>query len=147
MATSRTINAAGLALVKSFEGCDLAAYQDSVGVWTIGYGHTGSDVHPGLTITQNEAEYLLGHDMGSAAARVEAFQPALNDNQFAAVTSLVFNVGPGAIIGTQFGRDLLAKNWTDAAARFTEFDHAGGNVLPGLLRRREAEKTLFEKPV
>lgn len=60
----------GLALTEQFEGLRLTAYQDSVGVWTIGYGHTGPDVHPGLTITQQQAGALLQQDVAGAVATV-----------------------------------------------------------------------------
>ncbi len=63
-------SAAGLALTKQFEGLELKAYQDSVGVWTIGYGHTGTDVKPGLVITEAQASVLLAADVAWAVTCV-----------------------------------------------------------------------------
>lgn len=137
------INEAGLNLIKEFEGCDLEAYRDSVGVPTIGYGHTAG-VQMGQVITQEQATEFLQEDLKQAAADVARIvKPQLTPNQFAALVSIVFNVGPGAIEGTRFGAALNASEWQTAADLFLEFDHAGGRVLPGLLRRRQAERTLF----
>jgi lysozyme len=138
------INEAGLALIKSFEGLQLHAYRDSVGVLTIGWGHTGPDVTPGLTITEAQAEALLENDLRGAEADVQRLvKPQLTPNQFAALVSLVFNVGPGCLHGTHLAADVNASNWHQAADDFLAYDHAGGVVLAGLLRRRQAERKLF----
>ncbi len=90
-------NVAGtLKLVKEFEGLRLTAYQDSVGVWTIGYGHTGPDVYKGLTITQAQADSLLQNDLGKFNNCVNTYITAkLNPNQVGALMSWSFNVGCG----------------------------------------------------
>src|SRR5579885_3086886 len=90
------INQAGLDLIKSFEGCKLTAYQDQRGVWTIGYGHTGSDVCAGLTIDEETAEQLLKEDLHSAESTVSwLVKVPLNPNQFSALVSLCYNIGSG----------------------------------------------------
>jgi len=141
------INAAGLALVEKFEGLDLNAYQDVVGVWTIGYGHT-SGVTPGETITEQQADDFLQSDLQSAGAAVLAALPGvgLTGNQYAALTSLVFNVGPGALEGTNLAAYIKAGNWPAAYADWLNFDHAGGRVVQGLLNRRQAEVLLAQTP-
>lgn len=134
----------GLALTEQFEGLRLAAYQDSVGVWTIGYGHTGADVHPGLTITQQQASTLLLKDVASAVADVNRLVTVpLTQNQFDALVDFVFNAGGGSFSTSTLLRDLNAGNYAAAAAQFPRWVHAGNQILPGLVARRKAEQTLF----
>jgi lysozyme len=147
--STRPINTAGLALVKEFEGLFKTAYHDMVGVLTIGWGHTGPDVHVGMTITEAQAETLLQDDLQKAGADVIAALSGvtLNDNQYAALTSLVFNVGGGALHGTNLAAMLKSGNMKAAADGILKFDHAGGQQVKGLTRRREAERKLFLTPV
>lgn len=134
----------GLALTEQFEGLCLTAYQDSVKVWTIGYGHTGSDVHPGLTITQQQAGDLLLKDVGSAVATVNKLVTVkLTQNQFDALVDFVYNVGGGNLASSTLLKELNAGDYSGAAAQFVRWDKAGGMVLPGLLKRRQAEQALF----
>lgn len=136
----------GLALTERFEGCRLTAYQDQAGVWTIGYGHTGADVTPGLTITQEQARSLLARDVANAAACVnKVVSVRLNQNEFDALVDFVFNLGALAFEGSTLLKNLNAQNFAAAASEFEEFDRAGGVVVAGLLRRRQAEAALFEK--
>ena len=123
----------------------LTAYQDQVGVWTIGYGHTGPDVTAGLTITIAEAQALLAQDVSSAAACVNtAVAVKLTQQEFDALVDFVFNLGTGAFKGSTMLRDLNAGDFANAAAQFDLWDRAGGAVVAGLLRRRQAEAALFE---
>jgi lysozyme len=139
-----TYSGNGLSLTEQFEGCNLNAYQDQVGVWTIGYGHTGADVTPGLTITQDQAQDLLAQDVGKAAACVNnTVTVELSQDEYDALVDFVFNLGVGAFTGSTLLRDLNAGDISDAATQFDAWDHAGGNVVAGLLRRREAETALF----
>jgi len=124
----------GLALTEQFEGLRLTAYQDSVGVWTIGYGHTGSDVRPGLTITQEQASALLQQDVAGAVAAV---------NRLVTVT-LTQNEGQGNLASSTLLRELNAGNTAGAAAQFLVWVYAGGVQLPGLVKRRQAEAALFQ---
>lgn len=131
----------GLKLIASFEGCRLTAYKDAVGVWTIGYGHTG-DVKPGQKITQARAEELLRSDAGRFVKAVnEKVKVALNQNQFDALVSLSYNLGANG------WSELLAKlnrgDYAGAQKMFGEYVHAGGKVLKGLVRRRAEEAELF----
>jgi len=143
----RQINQAGIDLVKEFEGLVLVAAPDIVGVPTVGYGHTGPDVHNGMQITQAQAEALLRGDMtNSEQAVIRLVKVPLTDNQFAALVSLVFNVGPGALINTHLAEDLASGNMSAAADDFLRFNHAGGRVVAGLTRRRQAERVLFLTP-
>lgn len=141
-----TYSGTGLVLTEQFEGLRLSAYQDQVGVWTIGYGHTGNDVTPDLTITQAQAEQLLQQDVASACSCVNnnvAVQ--LSQDEFNALVDFVFNLGAGAFEGSTLLRDLNAGNFSGAATQFDAWDHAGGAVVAGLLRRRQAETALFEQ--
>jgi lysozyme len=139
-----TYSGNGLSLTEQFEGCRLTAYQDQVGVWTIGYGHTGPDVTLGLTITQDQAQNLLAQDVSSAAACVNnVVTVELAQDEYDALVDFVFNLGAGAFTGSTLLRDLNAGDFSAAAAQFDEWDHAGGAVVAGLLRRRQAEAALF----
>jgi lysozyme len=148
----RQINQAGLDLIKGFEGyaraiagsTDVKAYQDVVGIWTIGYGHTGSDVHSGLRITQAQAENLLRGDLATAERIVtNAVKVSLSDNEYAALVSFVFNTG--SLPGTTLLRLLNAGDRAGAADQFLRWNKAGGSVVEGLTRRRKAERALFLK--
>jgi lysozyme len=136
----------GLALTESCEGCKLTAYQDSVGVWTIGYGHTGPDVHKGLRITQNQATALLLKDVQSAADCVNKLVTVqLTQDEFDALVDFVFNVGSGNFANSTLLKLLNAGDFNGAVNEFQKWDKAGGVVLPGLLKRRLAEANLFRK--
>ncbi len=135
----------GLALTEQFEGLRLTAYQDSVGKWTIGYGHTGADVTPGLTITQEQASALLLQDVASAVAAVNRLVTVpLTQNQFDALVDFTFNAGQGNLASSTLLRELNAGNTAGAAAQFLVWVYAGGVQLPGLVKRRQAESALFQ---
>lgn len=143
-----TWNKAGtVKLVKEFEGCRLTAYQDSVGVWTIGYGHTGSDVHRGLTITQARAEELLANDLQKFVNCVTSYvKVPLNPNQNGALVSFSYNVGCGNLQSSTLLRRLNAHENpnTVASQELPKWVFAGGKKLPGLVRRRDAEVAFFK---
>jgi lysozyme len=137
-------SSAGLAMTEGFEGLELTAYQDIVGVWTIGYGHTGPDVTPGLKITQAQAVILLKGDVASAVACVNhAVKVPLTQNQFDALVDFAFNLGNGALLGSTLLKLLNQKNYAGAQAEFAKWNRAGGKVNAGLTRRRAAEAKLF----
>jgi lysozyme len=139
------ISAAGIKLIESFEGVRLTAYQDIKGIWTIGVGHTGTDVRPGMTITQAQAEQLLLADVAHAVATVNScVTVTLNQDEFDALVDFAFNAGCGALEGSTLLKDLNGGNYTAAADQFEDWDHAAGKVVAGLLRRREAEAEMFE---
>jgi lysozyme len=137
----------GLDLTKKFEGCELTAYQDQVGVWTIGYGHTGSGVVSGLTVTQDQANALLVSDIAAAVSYVnQVVTVPLKQYQFDALVDFAFNLGRAALGSSTLLRLVNTGDFAGAAAQFPLWDHAGGQVVPGLLRRRQAEQVMFEGP-
>ncbi len=140
---ARTINSAGLMLIKEAEGLRLKPYQDSAGVWTIGYGSTRgitAETHP---ITEEAAEELLRNDLEHAQAEVERLiHVHLSENQYAALVSLVFNAGSAPLLKT-LGKLLNAGSYDTAAHEFGRWNHADGVVVKGLTTRREKERALF----
>ncbi|MGC0154945.1 lysozyme [Chromobacterium vaccinii] len=137
----------GINLIQQFEGLRLAAYQDAVGVWTIGYGHTGADVHGGLAIDQQQADQLLRQDLARFEQGVSRLATApVNQNQFDALVSFSYNLGLGNLQSSTLLRLLNAGDYRGAAGQFPLWDKAGGQVLPGLLKRRQAEQALFLAP-
>lgn len=153
------INAAGVALIKEYEGCDLAAYQDQGGIWTIGYGHTRG-VTPKQTCSLAQANEWLEEDIEAAEDGLRACRlPELNENQWAAMVSFCFNVGFGHA-GVKSGfRELkhggystlmvrlLAGDFEGALEEIPKWVNAAGRPSAGLLKRRVAEMMLFERPV
>jgi GH24 family phage-related lysozyme (muramidase) len=142
------INSDGLTIIKHFEGCELQAYQDSVGVWTIGYGHTSAagspEVYPGQTITKAQAEDILKKDLELFENGVRSLvEVPVNSDQFSALVSFSFNVGLGALESSTLLRKLNAGDYQGAADEFPRWVKAGGQTLPGLVRRRDAERALF----
>ncbi|GGG66092.1 lysozyme [Edaphobacter dinghuensis] len=140
-----TYSDAGFALTKQFEGLRLTAYQDQVGVWTIGYGHTGGEVHGGMTITEDQADTLLHSDVAAAVTCVNrAVTSNIAQSQFDALVDFVFNLGCGSLLSSTLLRYINAGQFDLAAPQFLLWDHAGGVVVPGLLARRQAEMALFQ---
>lgn len=145
------INSAGSGLIKLFEGLALEAYKDVVGIWTIGYGHTGGDVHQGLTISESQAGRLLNGDVSRFETAVSRLvKVPLNSNEFSALVCLAFNIGDGNLSMSTLLRRLNAEDRLGAASAFEWWNKARINgrlvVLPGLERRRSAEKALFVTP-
>lgn len=141
------ISEKGLALIKNAEGCVLSAYPDPGSgddPWTIGYGHTGPDVHPGLTITQERAEQLLRSDLARFEAGVAQNAGQCSQGQFDALVSFSFNLGLKALLGSTLLRLHKAGDYEGAAGQFGRWTHAGGHVMPGLVRRRAAEAEMYE---
>jgi|APGre2960657404_1045060.scaffolds.fasta_scaffold23064_4 GH24 family phage-related lysozyme (muramidase) len=140
------ISAAGIELLKQFEGCRLTAYQDSVGVWTIGFGTTAG-VKEGQTISQVKAEEYLRSDLAIFEKAVtESLKVPVNQNQFDALVSFTYNVGVSAFRSSTLLNLINEK--TDkkvVAAEFSKWVKAGNQTLPGLVSRRKAESELFLK--
>lgn len=134
---------AGVNLIKSFEGCRTEAYQDAVGVWTIGYGHT-IDVKEGMTITQHQCDVMLEVD-------IEIYENYVNDyvtvpltqNQFDALVSWVYNLGPTNFRKSTMLKVLNAGQYDEVPYQIKRWVHANGIILKGLVLRREAEAELF----
>jgi GH24 family phage-related lysozyme (muramidase) len=148
-----SVNKATLDLIKRYEGCKLTAYQDIVGIWTIGYGTTAAadlGIVPakGMTITQERAEDLLRQGVDKFAATVDALITAnVNANEFGACASLAYNIGTTAFAKSTVLRELNAGRKDKAVAAFRMWNKAGGEVIQGLVNRREAEIALFLTPV
>ncbi|MDS0026035.1 lysozyme [Enterobacter kobei] len=138
----------GIALIKQFEGCKLTAYQDSVGVWTIGYGWTqpvdGKPIRAGMTIKQETAERLLKTGLVSYESDVSRLvKVGMTQGQFDALVSFTYNLGARSLSTSTLLRKLNAGDYAGAADEFLRWNKAGGKVLNGLTRRREAERALF----
>jgi len=153
------VNAAGLDLIKSFEGCRLLAYDDArpayvlqpgdtvIGTLTIGWGHTGPSISIGTEIPQNEADELLVSDLSRFEMDVNNLVSRdATPNQFAALVSFAYNLGAGALADSTLLRMFNAGDIAGAADEFGNWVHAGGEVLEGLVRRRAAERALFLTP-
>lgn len=140
----------GLDLIKSFEGCKLTAYPDPGSLdgrpWTIGWGTTRG-VRQGMTITQEEADLLLAEDVSSFSAAVNRLVTVpLNQNQFDALVCFAYNVGSSNLGSSTLLRLLNEGDYEGAAGQFGRWVKGGaGETLPGLVRRRAAEKALFEE--
>ncbi len=145
-----------LDLICQFEGYRGTAYQDSVGIWTIGFGTTsypdGRRVRQGDSCTILEAREWLLHHMSDKAAKIakaiDQIGVKLNDNEFGALVSLCYNIGVGCLGEERsLGHALRSKDRQAIATAFLVYTKAGGKELSGLVRRRAAERALFLKPV
>jgi lysozyme len=132
-------------LVKSFEGCRLEAYQCPAGKWTVGYGHTGPDVHEGLVISQQQADAFLAADLERFAAGVARFVTRpLSAQQTAALISFAFNEGLGRFSGSTLLVKVNAGLDQEAAREFGKWIYCNKEILTGLVRRRAAEAALYD---
>jgi lysozyme len=137
------ISKEGLSLIKKFEGCELEAYLCPAGVWTIGYGHT-KDVKEGDKINRDEADYLLQEEMIEYESYINDFvEVPLNQNQFDALCSWVYNLGPTNLKNSTMLRVLNEEKYADVPQEIKRWNKAGGEVLDGLIKRREAEAKMF----
>lgn len=143
------LNKAGKDLIKSFEGLRLSAYRCSANKETIGYGNTfyedGSPVKMGDIITKERADLLFELIANSFAERVrKEVKTILTDNQFSALVSLAYNIGIGNLQKSTLLRKVnFNPNDPSIRAEFMRWNRAGGKVLAGLTRRREAEAKLY----
>jgi len=132
----------GINLIKSFEGLRLENYYCASGVMTVGYGHTGSDVYDGMTITEAEAEALLRKDLKRFEAAVsELITRELKQQEFDAIVSFAFNCGIGALQDSTFRARINRGDDKQRCFReeFPKWVNGANGPLPGLVRRREAE--------
>lgn len=140
----RVISQEGLSLIKKFEGCELKAYLCSADVLTIGYGHTAT-VHETMEITQEVAEELLSQDIEKFETYVnELVEVPLEQCEFDALVAWTFNLGPTNLKSSTMLRVLNEGKKSEVPAQMKRWNKAGGNVLQGLIRRREAESLLFQ---
>lgn len=136
----------GVALIKEFEGLLLEAYPDPAtggDPWTIGVGHTGPDVYPGLVIDEAWADHLLRQDVEKFERCVGLAVNDVTQNQFDACVSLAFNIGCSAFGKSTLARKIAQGDMSGAADEFLRWNKAAGRVMAGLTRRREAERALF----
>lgn len=142
------ISPSGIDLICNFEGKRLTAYDDGVGVWTIGFGTTvypnGIKVMKGDTCTEAQAKTYMAHDLKKFASAVNnAVTVPLNQNQFDALVSLAYNIGTGAFSKSTLVKKLNANDYRSAADQFDVWVNAGGKRMQGLVNRRAKEKALF----
>jgi lysozyme len=140
----RVLSEEGICLIKKFEGCKLESYRCSADVWTIGYGHT-KGVSAGDTCTKKEAEEILAEDLQEFEAYVNDLVDAdLNQSQFDALVSWTYNLGPTNLKSSTLLKRLNSGDMEDVPHQIRRWNKAGGEVLDGLVRRREAEALLFK---
>ena len=149
-ASSYTASDDAVNLIKKYEGLKLVAYQDSVGVWTIGYGTTkinGVPVYPGQTITEAQAnQYLKDHFATDVYPIIKSKTKApITQSMFDALCCFTYNEGSGNFSKSSLLQELNATKYLDSATAFQDWNKAGGVVQAGLVKRRAAEKDLFLK--
>lgn len=134
----------GLAIIQKYEGCRLKTYLCPAGVLTIGYGHTGSDVKSGMTITKAKALKLLKKDISRFEKAVSKYDSVYhwNQNQFDALVSFAFNIGSIDQLTNNGKRSI-----SEISSKITAYDKANGKVLAGLTKRRAEEKKLFDTKI
>jgi lysozyme len=133
----------GLDLIKHFEGCELEAYKCPAGVWTIGYGHIKTAVE-GMTITQHQADEMLIEEMNEYEGYINnSVRVDLTQNQFDAMVSWVYNLGSGNLNASTLLKVLNSGDYAGVPEQMLRWNKAGGRVLEGLTRRRQAEADLF----
>tara|TARA_R110000803_G_scaffold62067_1_gene122253 strand:- start:70 stop:513 length:444 start_codon:yes stop_codon:yes gene_type:complete len=138
------ISKEGLSLIKRFEGCELKAYRCPANVWTIGYGHI-KDVKEGDEITKEEAEYMLQEEMIEYEGYInDLVKVPLEQCMFDALVAWVFNLGPTNLSSSSLLRVLNEKKYKEVPYEIKRWNKAGGQVLNGLIKRREAEALLFQ---
>ncbi|MDV2441526.1 lysozyme [Acinetobacter gerneri] len=140
----------GINLIKSFEGLRLKAYDDGVGVWTIGFGTikypNGVRVKKGDTCTETQAEQYLRNELIAFENAINRLvKVPLTQNQFDALVSFTYNLGETNLANSTLLKKLNAKDYKGTAAEFPRWNKAGGKVLNGLVKRRKAEMELFLK--
>jgi len=136
----------GRKFIESFEGLVLKASDDGFGTPTVGYGHTSAagppTVHNGMVITAEQADEYLTNDLAKVEQEIDLLvRVPLNQNQFDALVSFEFNTG--ALRASSVLQFLNQGNYQEAAGRMLLYNHAGGRVVPGLTRRRQAEYKMF----
>ena len=136
----------GRKLLTAREGCRLKAYKDSVGVWTVGVGHTGRmappHVKPGMTISTHQADTFLAADLAPVERAIgQMVDVEMTQNQFDALASLIFNIGVGGFQGSTVRKRLNAKNYAGAADAFLLWEKPAA-----LKKRREGERQQFLTP-
>ena len=135
----------GFDLIKHFEGCELEAYKCAAGVWTIGYGHT-KDVQEGDVWNKEKAEFMLWRELEDEYEVYvnDLVTVPINQSQFDALVSWVYNLGPANLKNSTMLKKLNAGEYEEVPSQMKKWNKANGKVLEGLIRRRAAESLLFE---
>ena len=143
--TKMHISDEGIELIKHFEGCELEAYFDAVGVLTIGYGYI-KGVQEGDKWTQEKADFMLQRELEEEYEQYinDYVHVNLNQQQFDALCSWVYNLGPSNFKSSTLLKKLNNEEFSEVPEQIKRWNKAGGKVLAGLTRRREAEALLFE---
>ena len=137
------MSSTGVDLIKHFQNCKLTAYQDEKGIWTIGWGHTAG-VKKGDKWTQGKADNTLLNDIDEFEGYVNHYvNVPLTQNQFDALVSWTFNLGPGNLKSSTMLTKLNEKSYDEVPSQMKRCNKAGGKVLRGLERRRNAEAAMF----
>ena len=143
------IGAAAAALAVSavafYEGTVQRTYRDPIGIITACTGHTGPELQMGQTFTREQCDDMLAKDLLQHAAALDCIKTPLADGQKAAFLSFAFNVGNGAFCGSTLARKANAGDMRGACAELSRWTLAGGRELPGLVKRRAAERALCER--
>ena len=134
----------GMEFIKGWERRRLVSYQDLRGIWTIGWGHTGKDVTPGLIITRERADSLFDIDLIAAENVIADFVDiALAQNEYDALVSFVYNIGRGRFAGSTLLDQLNRGNRTQAVSELLRWHYCDKKDVEGLVRRRKAEADMF----
>lgn len=133
-------------IIKEFEGLSLAPYLCPAGLPTVGYGHVirEGEAHLRAGVTVEQAAQILAVDLAWAFREVHNVRDDLMPHQAAALASLIFNIGPGAWRKSTIKAKIMVRDWGAAAREFERWNKSGGVVLAGLVRRRKAERLMFE---
>ena len=134
----------GLELIKKFEGCETSAYQDSVGVWTIGFGHT-KGVEEGQTCSIEDAESMLADEMDEYEGYINNMvKVELQQHEFDSLVAWVYNLGPTNLSESTMLKVLNGGQFDRVPDEMNRWTRAGGEILEGLVRRRQAESLMFQ---
>lgn len=131
-------------LVEKFEGTVLRSYRDPVGIITACTGHTGPELKMGQTYSRQQCEEMLYKDLAKHAEALNCVRAPLTDGQRAAFLSFAFNVGDDAFCRSTLVRKANAGDFDGACAELSRWIYASGKELPGLVKRRAAERQLCE---
>lgn len=141
-------NQISIDFIKQHEGCELIAYRDQGGTWTVGYGSTGPDIKEGVIWTQGQADFRLGVDVAKAEiAVIKLLNKRLSDKALAALDSFCYNLGSGALASSHLLQCVNNGDYIGAAKAFLSWDHIGQSEVKGLLIRRLEEAALFLKGI
>ena len=144
MRNKMKISEDGLELIKKFEGCETTAYQDSVGVWTIGFGHT-KGVEEGQTCSIEDAESMLADEMDEYEGYINNMvKVELQQHEFDALVAWVYNLGPTNLGESTMLKVLNGGQFDRVPDEMNRWTRAGGEILEGLVRRRQAESLMFQ---